>query len=182
MVAETLVKEPLTQELIRAGGALGGRLSEQLRLVACFWYYLPESNAWRLHLATPLYHSTGPREIYQRVQAMLATIEQDRRDEALDLLDTTVISDQHQLVTAIRTALSKNPRIGPDFREKGLISFDRGLRFRSRVVDGHYLEEAYIYLMLPPQSKESRERGLNGDSLPVVNGVGELAKRAKTKK
>jgi hypothetical protein len=185
MVAEALVREPLTPEMIIAGGSLGRTLNERLLLVACFWYYLPEPNAWRLHLATPLFLTDGPLQLYRRIQKALQESKQEKQGkhgDALDLLDTTVIADRHPLVASIRAAMYNDPEVAPDFHTKGYMAFEHGQRLRSRVLDGHYLEEAYVYLILPPLSGGLREYEFNVGPAPVINGVGELAKRSKGKK
>lgn len=182
MVAEALVREPLTPEMITAGGVLGRALEGQLRLVACFWYYLPESNAWRLHFATPMYLAEGPLATYRRIQKTLQSLQPERQGDSIDLMETTVIADQDRLVQLIRMALSTERRVASDVREQGFRSFDQGLRLRSRFVDGQYLEEAYVYLVLPPLPKEQREREAGAERTSLANGAGSIAKRAKAKK
>ena len=40
---------------------------------AAFWWYLPESQEWRLIIATPLVDSYGPLSVYTKIQARLST-------------------------------------------------------------------------------------------------------------
>ena len=55
MAQDTVVKEPLTEAMIRAGAELTRRLDElRWPVFASLWLYLSEGNQWRLMLASPL--------------------------------------------------------------------------------------------------------------------------------
>lgn len=54
MAEETVVKECLTEEMIKAGADLIRRLDEaHLKVNASFWLYLADMNVWRLMIASP---------------------------------------------------------------------------------------------------------------------------------
>jgi hypothetical protein len=138
MVAEALVreinKEQLTVEMIRAGSVLTHYLGERLPVTASFWFYLAESNSWRLFLASPQVAMQGPRKVYRQVQIALLRLQQGRPEKTtgtLDLEEITVVDDEHALVKLLRTALRGE--------------FGNGKWFSRNTVNGQYIEDAYIY-------------------------------------
>jgi hypothetical protein len=138
MVAQTLVGETrdnLTPEMIEAGKLIVERLRRQLALSAAFWLYLTEQNLWRLFLASPLVSSEGPRKTYAVIQSGLRGDLLLRRstNSALELNDITVLDEQDELIRAWRKTISTNGEIG-------------GLRMKRTTVNGHFFEDAYIYL------------------------------------
>lgn len=181
MVAEALVKEPLTREMIQDGGELAQVMERRLRPIAAFWSYLPESNAWRLYFATPLYYSLGVLESYRIVQSALSELTDPNPTFAVDLHDVSVIEDDHPLVETLRTFLQAQYAGRIQFAD-GYRSFNVGLPVRHAMVKGSYLEDAYLYMLLPPLKPEEREKVFNRGPAPVENSVGGLAKRGRRKK
>ncbi len=75
MAEETMVKETLTKEMIEAGADLTHRLDEaHLRVSASLWLYTPDSNLWRLIIASPAVRKDGPKKVYQKIQSVLPKI------------------------------------------------------------------------------------------------------------
>jgi hypothetical protein len=78
MAEETVVKEILTKEIIEAGADLTRRLDEaSLKVSASLWLYIPDSNLWRLIIASPTVRKNGPKKVYQKIQSILSKIPGD---------------------------------------------------------------------------------------------------------
>ena len=101
---------------------------------AAFWLYYPESEEWRLVIATPLVDEQGSLKTYSQLQPFLFSIQ----PSDLSLQNIAVRSPNDPLVRAFRRAL----RMAPG-------SLD--LRFPKGTVEGRtYIEGAYVY-RVPPQ-------------------------------
>ena len=60
MVTEMVIKESLSNEMISAGSELTRRLDEAGFIVsASLWFYVPDSNTWRLIIASPEVRTRG---------------------------------------------------------------------------------------------------------------------------
>ena len=131
MAQDTVVKEPLTEAMIRAGAELTRRLDElRWPVFASLWLYLSEGNQWRLMLASPLVASDGARKSYETVQAALA--QTPAAEGALALSDVGVTEPKNPLIELLRVAISTGPTV-------------EGIRFTRTAIDGHFIEDAYIY-------------------------------------
>jgi hypothetical protein len=132
MVEAMVVKETISSEMIDAGAALIRRLDHANLLVsAAFWLYLPESNAWRLMIASPEVRSQGPRKIYQRIQPIIAKMETEGTNIGLN--DISVVENNDPLIEVLRKAVKTS--------SNGI----SGIRFSKNTIDGHFIEDAYIY-------------------------------------
>ena len=101
---------------------------------AAFWLYYPESEEWRLVIATPLVDEQGALKTYSRLQPVLLSIQPSE----LSLQNIAVMSPGDSLVKAFRRALRTSPGRSD-------------LRFPRGTVEGRtYIEGAYVY-RLPPQ-------------------------------
>jgi len=68
MAENTVVKEQLTDGMIEAGAELTRKLDELgLPLTAAYWYFMPETNEWRLLFASPEVSAKGPRSVYSKI-------------------------------------------------------------------------------------------------------------------
>ena len=131
MAAETMVKEILTKEMIQAGADLVRRLDEaHLEVNASLWLYIPDANLWRLVIASPAVKDEGPKRVYQKIQSVLSQVP----DEAykVTLSDISVVENTDPLVTLLRTAVKTGMGIS-------------GLRFSRNTINGHFIEDAYLY-------------------------------------
>ena len=133
MVEEPVVKETLTSEMIKAGAELTRRLDDA-RMVssACLWLYLPESGIWRLIIALQEVASDGPKKVYQKLQSILSEMPED--SPSVLLKDISVVEDSNRLVSLLRTAIRTSQPIS-------------GVRFSKNTINGHFLDDAYIYRM-----------------------------------
>jgi hypothetical protein len=133
MAEEAVVKENLTREMIQAGGDLIRRLDDaRLEINAALWLYLPDSNLWRLVIASSAVREDGPKKVYQKIQSILSEIAGN--DIAIRLKDISAVKDNDGLILLLRTDLSIKDRIS-------------GLRVSRNTINGHFIEDAYIYRM-----------------------------------
>ena len=131
MAEEAMVKDVLDPERIRAGEELTKRLDEARWPVdAALWFYKPADNVWRLIIASPALDQSGPHEAYKHIHDALAKIGDEWH--ALELKDVSVVSPREELVQTLRAALRTGPAIS-------------GIRFSRNVINGHFIDDAYIY-------------------------------------
>ena len=99
-----------------------------LEITSAFWCYMDEYERYRLVIATPSFDKYGIRKTYEKIQKVL------RSNEDIDLsLETVlVLSPNDRLNKAMRTKFSTGPGIS-------------GIRLTGNVIDGIYIEDAYIY-------------------------------------
>ncbi len=127
MVGTTLVKE-----WIEAGKRLTEALDKaKLQVVASLWFYDPDSDGWRLIIASPLVDQEGPLEAYRAIQKVLGAL--DQKD--LSLSDISVVSPNHDLVKLLRNAI----HTGKDISE---------IRFARNRINDQFIEDSYIYRLL----------------------------------
>jgi hypothetical protein len=128
-----VAKDSLVTPEIEAGQELLKAIDrEGLPVRTAFWYYLPDSEQWRLILASPLVDESGPSAAYGRVQGILDKLELPMRD-ALPLAGISVVSPASELPrlisAAIRTAEDSSSPIS----------------FKANTVNGVYIDNAIIY-------------------------------------
>lgn len=129
MPEEILVKEALSRERIEAGRRLiEASESKQLSITAAFWLFETDTGRWKLHLVTPL-RENGPHPAYQALYPIWLGCGFDEGDLAFQDIRANAPSDP--LATALTRAVS--------------IKGKPGVRFSRNTVDGHYIEDAYIY-------------------------------------
>ncbi|MHB0969450.1 MAG: hypothetical protein ACYC7A_09440 [Thermoanaerobaculia bacterium] len=129
MAEETLVRESLTEEMIRAGEELTKKLDESAwPVTAAFWFYVPDENQWRLVFASPIVAKKGPKAGYDAVAEALSALR--RNFTALRYI--SVVEPQNPLVQLLASAVSIGPGI-------------TGVRFSQNTVNGRFIEDAYLY-------------------------------------
>ncbi len=128
MAEEAVVKEILTTEMVKAGDELTRSVDKSgMSVSASLWLYLPDSNLWRLILASPEVGKFGPKKVYERIQTILS-----KTSSILELKDISVVEDNNSLISLLRVAIRTGDGIS-------------GIRFKSNTINGHYIEDAYIY-------------------------------------
>ena len=134
MAEEVVVKEVLTKEMIEAGAELT-RLLDQTPLVvsASLWLYIPESNIWRLIIVSPEVKTSGPKKVYQKIQPILSQILEEK--PSIGLKDISVVENDDPLIALLRVAIRTGDGIS-------------GIRFSKNIINGHFIEDAYIYRMM----------------------------------
>jgi hypothetical protein len=100
-----------------------------VRVRAAFWWFFPESQEWRLVIATPLVDEVGPLSAYGVIHANLTTI---RPPLSLSLQNISLISPKDERVKAFNKAMKISPDPG-------------GVRFTHSALNGTYIEDAYVY-------------------------------------
>lgn len=121
---------PLTSEMREAGEKLIHELDRlKFPAKAAFWLYETEADEWRLVIATPQLRTVGPRKLYKSVQQAIAKIDMPIRTSSVFLLDT-----KDAFIKRLSTAVGRGSRVS-------------GMRFSRNAINGHFIEDAYIYRM-----------------------------------
>ncbi len=133
MAEETVVKEMLKQEMVQAGSGLTRRLDEaHLEVCASLWLYLPEKNLWRLIVASSAVRQDGPKKVYQHIQTILSKMPD--KPWKIPLHDISVVEESDPLIASLRTSMDTKDEMS-------------GRRFSRDTINGHFIEDAYIYKM-----------------------------------
>jgi hypothetical protein len=134
MAEETLVKEMLTDEMKKAGAELTRKLDEaKWPVTASFWYFVSDDNQWKLIVASPKLESEGPRQSYEAISNAGSTL----REYFGGLEFISVVTPKNDVVRTLALALNTGPTI-------------TGIRFSKNMIDGHYIDDAYVYRVTPP--------------------------------
>lgn len=130
MVENVLVKEILTESMIKAGAELT-RILDQMNwpVSASLWFYFVEENQWKLLLTSPSVEKEGPKRAYQRIQEALGKFQQGM--PKIDLQDVAVTDEPHPLISLMKIKI-----------QMGDVS---GIRISKNVINGQVIEDAYIY-------------------------------------
>jgi hypothetical protein len=103
-------------------------------LPAAFWLYNPYANEWKLWIATPLVDQNRLEVVYGRLYEIARTL-----PEFPALLSSIILtSPKNDLILQLKSVI----RTGP--------SDIAGIRFTQNVVNGVYIEDAYIYRLALP--------------------------------
>ncbi|ETR67984.1 MAG: hypothetical protein OMM_10996 [Candidatus Magnetoglobus multicellularis str. Araruama] len=126
------VNNMLTEEMIAASSYLAKKLEQSgLQINAVFWRYLDDSNIWRLYISSPMVSNSGCKKTYMKILDVIASFPES--EPIISLENITVTDDKDPLTNTFRKALK--PYInGPK-------------RLTKEVVDGHYVDDAYILLL-----------------------------------
>lgn len=131
MAQDGVVKEPLTEAMIRAGAELTRKLDERgWPVVASLWLYRSEANRWRLVMASPLVAADGPRKSYEIVQTALEAT--PAAEGTMSLSDVGVTEPTDPLIALLLAAARTEPMA-------------EGLRFTRTVINGRFIDDLYIY-------------------------------------
>ena len=135
MAEETLIKEILSKEMVESGRYVIKNLADiGIFLKAAFWLYTVDMGAWRLFLASSYVKDYGPKKIYKKIQSILS--ERQTNSYHLDLQDITVIEDDNPLVAIVLSAI-KDDEVNK-----------HEARFSKTVLNGHFIEDIYVYLII----------------------------------
>lgn len=140
MAEETLVKEPLTKEMIEAGKALNKRLANaHVKLVSAFWLYSSETNEWEFVIALPEVDTAGPQKVYGTIVSNLYPPEgfsqlppDQTLLEPLYPRRIIVLSPNHPLVRSLQSAIQ--------FQTKA-----DGVQFTRSQINDVFVEDVYVY-------------------------------------
>ncbi|MCD9544075.1 hypothetical protein GLP24_04315 [Photobacterium carnosum] len=132
MVKELLVNETLTDTMIKSGAQLIRELDKQgADVSSAFWFYVSEEEIWKLIFVSQKISEEGPRSYYKRI--MEANKKLGRKLEKISLNDIGVSSLDHGIVQLLRMMIQVD----------GL----GGVRFSKNTINGHYIDDVYIYRM-----------------------------------
>jgi hypothetical protein len=129
-----MVKPTLVDADMKAGEALLKKLDAiKFDVKAAFWFYLSESNEWRLVIASPAVDKKGPRKACETVQSQLPELKKElEQDYDLSLQNISIVSPNDNLVKVLKSAVKTGPGIS-------------SIRFARNVVNHVFIEDAYIY-------------------------------------
>lgn len=131
MATDVLVSNEISPEMIRAGEALVGQLDKaNWRVSAALWFLDADSRRWKLLLASPRVEAGGPKKAYFEVLDALAELPKDVPRIALK--DVTVLDPKTSLLQLLKSAVKTGTGIS-------------GIRFSGNTINGHFIEDAYIY-------------------------------------
>jgi hypothetical protein len=121
-----MVKTSLVEEDFQRGRQLIEKLEQTgFPVSAALWFYMSESDEWRLFIASPIYDAEGPRATYTRVQRVLSP-------DSITLDNISVISPEDQLIRLLGQVIQTGPSM-------------KGIRFTRNAIGGIFIEDAYIY-------------------------------------
>jgi hypothetical protein len=133
MAEETLVKEALTDAMIRGGASLTSKLDESgFPVLGAFWLFDPEENHWKLMIVSPEVTTSGPKDSYEAISGALGALQH----HFTDLQFITVVAPNYPLVRALATAVRTGRAI-------------EGIRFSRQALAGRFIDDLYLYRLLP---------------------------------
>src|SRR5882672_6271777 len=113
MAQESLVRQPLTEQMITVGGNLLRLLGERrFPLRAALWLYLTEAREWTLVLAVPKARAEGTMKFYKQIQSVLA-----KGSDLLPLSAVTVVDAKDPLVYSAGPAVKVGKVRGHKFSQ-----------------------------------------------------------------
>jgi hypothetical protein len=126
-------RKELTEENIELGKkVLKGLDKEGFHAVAAFWLLAQGTEGWRYVIASEWIDKYGPIDTYGKLQDQLIAI---LGKENIFIKYTSLISPTHPLINLLKVAIQTDPRS---------VS---GIRFTGNVINGQYIDDAYIYRM-----------------------------------
>lgn len=132
MVETVLVGDQLTTEMINFGKALLLRLEKlNVPVRGQFWLFLPDQRLWRLIVASPETRIEGPRAMYRKIQTAIKKM--PAGTPIVGVSDITVVDEKWPLFDVLRRTVSTG--------NSGVA----GVRFTRNVINGHMIDDAYIY-------------------------------------
>lgn len=126
-------KPMLVDADLEAGKALLSNLDKsRFSVEAAFWFYLSDSNEWRLIFALPSVDRIGPQAAYEKMQSQLQKLDPKYN---LALQNITIVSPKENLIMLLKKVIHTGPKLS-------------GIRFTRNTINNVFIEDAYIYRML----------------------------------
>lgn len=126
-------KPTLVDADMKAGEALLSRLDDiKFNVKAALWFYVQESEEWRLIIASPIVDKDGPTKAYEKVQSQLQELDGGYK---LSLRNISLVSPGDKLIKALESVIKTGKSISH-------------IRFTRNVVNGLFIEDAYIYRLI----------------------------------
>ena len=131
MAKEILVRDILTEEMIKSGREITKSLDEEgINPSASLWYYYPDEKNWRLLIASDKIISKGPKILYSSIKDILNKTPGNQ--PILSLKDIFLIKDNESILLVLKKAIITGHEIS-------------GIRFSNKAINGHFIEDSYIY-------------------------------------
>jgi hypothetical protein len=126
-------KPMLVDADMKAGEALLGKLDDiKFNVKAALWFYVQDSEEWRLIIASPIVDKDGPKKAYEKVQSQLQELDGGYK---LSLRNISLVSPGDKLIKALESVIKTGKSISH-------------IRFTRNVVNGLFIEDAYIYRLI----------------------------------
>ena len=126
-------KPILVEADLEAGKALLSNLDKsRFSVKAAFWFYLSDSNEWRLIFALPSVDRIGPQAAYEKMQSQLQKLDPKYN---LALQNISIVSPKENLIMLLKKVIHTGPE-------------SSGIRFTRNTINNVFIEDAYIYRML----------------------------------
>ncbi|MFD2618592.1 hypothetical protein [Terrilactibacillus laevilacticus] len=124
-------KTILVEQDLKNGEKLIRKLDElKFTVHSALWLYIPESDIYRLLIATPLVDELGPQEVYRKIKS---TIDMIGEPFEISLQSITAISPKNELIKTLGMLIKT---------DANKIS---GIRFTRNTINNIYIEDSYIY-------------------------------------
>ena len=128
-----MVKTALVEKNLEEGKRLIEELDKTtFRVDAAFWFYVSESDEWRLFIASRFVEREGPKKSYNFIQSI---IEKLSPPASITLTEISVLKLTDDLIKTLRTGIRTGRGIS-------------GIRFTGNVINNTFIEDAYIYRMV----------------------------------
>lgn len=95
-----------------------------------FWFYLSNSNSWRLVIAAKVYEN---KEMKDNYKDFIERFGDNEIVKQIGLSNITIISNSDNFLNLFRSAIKTNS------------TSIAGIRFTSNIINGVLIEDAYIY-------------------------------------
>ncbi len=130
MVEELLVKDVLTKEMVEGGRELVQHLDRaKIKVTSALWFFISESNTWKLLIASPEVNRTGPRKLYEKIVDVLSEIPAQRR---LTLSHIQVVQNNDPIVSSLRSGIKTGKNLS-------------GVGVYGSTYVSQYIDAAFIY-------------------------------------
>lgn len=126
-----VLKEQLTDEMIEAGAQLTQKLLDmELPIAVAMWFFLPESNQWRLLFASPNLDTEGPLAVYTKIQEAQKALGPDAK--RVPFTSIGLRQTNERLVKALQSEVATGPGLAR-------------VRLYGSAVRGNFIDDALIY-------------------------------------
>jgi hypothetical protein len=126
-------KPTLVDADMKAGEALLNKLDEiEFDVKAALWFYMQDSEEWRLIIASPIVDKDGPKKAYEKVQSQLQELNGRYK---LSLRNIALVSPSDNLIKVLKSAIRTGKKISH-------------IRFTRNVINSVFIEDAYIYRLM----------------------------------
>ena len=126
-----MVGESLSKNMIAMGDAVLRRLDRSgFRVPVALWLYKSGPVGWHFVIASASVGRLGPLWAYRKIGAAIRSIESS--SEVFTVHNVTATTNTDPLIVTLRKAQTTGPRMD-------------GVRLTQQAVNGHFIEDAYIY-------------------------------------